>query len=105
VSTSRIQIQIDFNTACKQADKLEDVANGLKQLANQKLSSAIQDLSSGWTGDNAKAYFAKAENVRSEIIATANNLNAVATTLRSNARRIYNAEMEAVRIAEQDTSS
>lgn len=94
-------IQIDFNVACAQAKKLEDCAEEMKRLANQKMSNAIDEMSAGWKGESATAYFKKADAVKKNIIATSETLYTVANSIRTQAKRIYDAEREALRIAEQ----
>ena len=94
-------IQINFDEACAQAQKLEDCAEEMKRLANQKLTSTLQEMAANWKGESADAYFAKAETVRSSIASTSEKLRSIAASIRTQAQRTYDAEMAALRLAEQ----
>jgi WXG100 family type VII secretion target len=94
-------IQIDFNEACAQAKKLEDCAEEMKRQADQTLADAINEMAASWKGESADAYFAKAETVREGVAATADRLSSIACSIREQAQRTYDAEMAALRLAEQ----
>lgn len=98
---SYTSIQIDFDEACAQAKKLEDCAEEMKRLANQKLANTLKEMSTSWKGESAAAYFAKADTVRKNIAATSEFLCSIANSVRTQAKRTYDAEMEALRLAEQ----
>lgn len=96
---SRSKIQFDFNQAKKQAGKIDDIADNLSGLSQKKLESAMQTLSVNWKGANASAYLAKGGRLQTEINKTALELHSIASDIRTIAQRVYDAEMEAVRIA------
>lgn len=97
---SRSKIQFDFNQAKKQAGKIDDIADDLSNLSQKKLESALQALSVNWKGANASVYLDKGGRLQDEINKTVTELRSIASDIRTIARRIYNAEMEVLRIAE-----
>lgn len=97
---SRSKIQFDFNQAKRQARKIDDIADDLSNLSQKKLESALQTLSVHWKGVNASAYLDKGDRLQDEINKTAKELRSIASDIRTIAQRIYNAEMEVLRIAE-----
>ena len=96
---SAIKIEIDFAAANAQANRLEDLAVKIQDLAEKQLSDTITLLSSGWSGESASAYLQKAEYVKDNITQTAKTLLSIAETIRTDAQRIYDAEKAAVEIA------
>lgn len=98
-------IEIDFTEACMQAKKLEECAENMEHLANQQIADTLKTMATGWKGESANAYFAKADIVKSEIAATAKTLYSIASSIRAQARRTYDAEKEALRLAEQRSFS
>lgn len=98
---SYASIKIDFAAANAQAQRLEEVAEEIRRMANDRMKNTMAQMSANWKGDSAAAYFAKAEKLQSDILKTAGNLESIARSIRSTARRIYDAEREALRLAEQ----
>ena len=98
---SHMSIQIDFDEACAQAKELEDCAEEMKRLANQQLANTLREMAASWKGESATAYFAKADIVKKNIAATSETLYSIASNIRTQAKRTYDAEMAALRLAEQ----
>ena len=97
--SSRSEIRFNFRTAIKQAERLETSADQLKKLANASLETSLDTLSESWKGENAGAYIRKGVMLQKDLAATSEELNRVAADIRRIAKRIYDAEMEALRIA------
>lgn len=98
---TRESIQFDFDQARRQADHLDRIADNLDNLGKNKLNNSMQTLSQNWKGANAEAYLAKGNNLKQEITTSASDLRGIASDIRRIAQNIYNAEMEALRIAEE----
>ena len=98
---SRSEIEFDFNQAKRQADRIDGIADDLSRLSQRKLENALQILSSNWKGTNASNYLKKGDRLQGEINGTVNELRSIASAIRTIAQNIYNAEMEALRIAEE----
>lgn len=99
------KIEINFQAAQAQAKKLEDIADDMKRLANQQLANTIQEMSACWKGEAATSYFSKADKVKQDIAATAKTLYAIAESIREESKRIYDAEMRAVTLAQSNTNN
>lgn len=97
-------IQIDFDEAYALAKRLEDCAEEMKRLAVQRMENALSEMAAGWKGESAAAYFAKAETTKEAIISTSEKLGSIASSIRRQAKRTYDAEMAALRLAEERTS-
>lgn len=98
---NRNTIRLNFNRAKQQADRLEEIGNEIRRMANKDYEDTLNGISAAWKGENANAYLSKARNLQNNIIGTGDDLIAVANEIRRKAQRVYNAEMEALRIAEQ----
>lgn len=97
---SRASIEFNFNKAKAQADKLDAVADQLNTLSDSKFGGTMQHLSSNWKGENASLYLAKGGKLQDQMNATSKELKSIAADIRTIARRLYEAEMAALRIAE-----
>ena len=98
---SRAEIRFHFQQALNQADKLESIADNLEGRAGNKLSSSISDLSGAWRGSNAKQFLRKEDALADDIRRSANQLRDIAGDIKRIAKIVYNAEMEALRIANE----
>ncbi len=97
---SQREIQFDFEQAKRQARRIDEIADYLSNLSRRKLEDAFQELSKNWRGENASAYLAKGGSLQEDIDETAKNLHIIALDIRSASKRIYDAEMTALRTAE-----
>ncbi len=98
---SRYQISMDFGQAKRKADELERIADELGRLAGTEFADTLNNLGNNWKGDNAQAYIQKGMSLKEKMENTAGSLRASASTIRTVAKNIYDAEMEALRIAEE----
>lgn len=93
------KIEMDFKQALKQADGIDAAANQLNNLSGRKFRESLDNLSANWRGECASMYLAKGGQLQEQMNGTAKELHAVAADLRTLARRVYDAEMNAWRIA------
>ena len=100
---SRFQISMDFQKAKNQASKLEEAARTIRRESN-RFTNCRNDVASAWTGENASKFTNKMGMVSEDLNKIAHNLERTADVIRRNAKTIYDAEMEAKRIAELRTS-
>lgn len=96
---SNAQIMMDFNKARSQATKLENAAASIRR-ESRRFTECRSDVAASWTGDNATKFTSKMGLVSEDLNTIAANLEKAADTIRKNAKTIYDAEMEAKRIAE-----
>lgn len=95
---SEKQILINYNQAKSCAASLEEEASRLKKLADSEFSASIAELRSAWKGENAELYTQKCEQLKGEMLGTAKTLVSVASSIRTRAKAIYDAEMENIRL-------
>lgn len=98
---SESEIRMDYNNALRQAETLDGIARELKHTADKELQDCISEISHSWTGENAAAYVGKCGKLKSSIAKSAGKLEKTADTIRRIAGNTYNAEMSALRIAQE----
>ncbi len=98
---SKYRIKMDFKEAKRQADELDDIADNLRNVADRDLEQAMAALNSGWKGDSATLYLNKVNSVKEKTYREVRDLQSIASDIRRTARIIYEAEMEAWRIAHE----
>ena len=98
------EIYFDFTNARRQADRLDSLADKLSRQTVKGMEQTTQSASQAWTGDNGSKYVQKGADLKNQINETVTELRSVAADIRSAAQRVYNAEMEALRIAQQRRS-
>ena len=96
---SLFSIEFDFQQAIKRAEELESIAADMKKLADEDLETSLQSLSLAWKGEAANAYLAKGSRLKDKILKSSSDLTKTASTIRRVAKRTYDAEMRAYRIA------
>lgn len=99
------EINVNFEQLQEQARRLEEIAAEIKRLADQQMAQTLQEMAVCWKGETASAYFNKADRVKQDIIDTAKLLNEAADGIRAQAKRIYDAEMQAVTLTQTDLTS
>ena len=101
---SILQINFNFRKAMRQADKLDSIAKDMLRVATGDLSQSIQTLGGNWAGKSADAFLAKEGRAQDNVRKLSSNLSGIASSLRQMSRAIYQAELEAVRIAQKRDS-
>ena len=99
--SSEVSIYFDFKRARDQAEALENLANQLKTLSDSNLENTMMGISRNWTGTNANAFLGKANSLQEKIKDTSKDLDNIATDIKRIAKRIYDAEMLAIQIANE----
>ena len=98
-----LEIRINYTNALNQAKALDNIAARLRDAANRDFQDAMSAIGAAWKSDSAPDYLKKGQKVREDMCKTAKNLGDIAEAIRKIAQRIYNAEMEAWRIAHERT--
>lgn len=96
---SKTQIWYDLQKARAQADKLEEAAGAIRRESG-RFGDCRADVMQAWEGDNATKFAGKMGIVTEDLTKIAAQLEKTAGVIRQNARNIYDAEMEAKRLAE-----
>ena len=97
---SKATIEFNYRKAKAQADKLDQLAGELSKLSSSEFSAAMQNVSSNWKGENASAYLAKGARLQGKMETTAKSLRGVASDIRAAAKRVRDADLKALAIAE-----
>ncbi len=95
------EIYFNYNKAIGQATELEGISKRLKNAANDTMEDILNDVHVAWKSDSTSQYIKKGQKVEGDICTTANNLINIARTIRTIARRVRDAELEAWRIANE----
>lgn len=101
---SSSEIRVDFQNAMQQAQKLDELANDIDRRVANKLDETAQSVHAAWKGDSATLYIGKTQELRRQVQQTARTLRDTAEDIRRIARRIYEAEMRALEIAQSRNS-
>lgn len=94
------EIRMNFRAAMAMADRLQELAGKVHNLADERCYGTLRNISNGWKGENADAYLRKGEKVKGKMSRTARDLNSAAATVRTIAKNTYDAEMRAWQIAQ-----
>lgn len=97
---TKAAIMVNFKKAMQQADELDEIANSLSRSAKSELEGTLQSVSANWKGENAERYLTKGDNLQGKIYSSAKSLHGIAADIRKVARKIYDAEMRALAVAE-----
>ena len=101
---SSSEIRFDFQNAMQQAQKLDELANDIDRRVANKMDETAQNVHAAWKGDSATLYIGKTQELRQQVQQTAKTLRDTAEDIRRIARRIYEAEMRALEIAQSRNS-
>ena len=96
----RHTIEINYQEALRRADDLEEIGRDLMRALEKEYEQSMQTLSTNWKGVNAETYLRKGTDLAEQMRCTARSVIETADEIRRTARRIYNAEMAALRIIE-----
>lgn len=92
------QIQIDFQATKNCADSLDAYADVLKN-TKSSLTDTQHSLYVSWTGENSNAFRTKQTQHIDNVGTIEEQVRKIATTLRTMAKTMYDAEMQAYQLA------
>ena len=98
---SETQIRGDFRAACSRAEEIDRIAQDRGGVARRDMEGTLDDLSRAWRGESAQKFTAKTEKLQTDIQGDAKDLESIADAIRRAAKIMYDAEMEALRIARE----
>lgn len=93
------EIKFNYSKAMGQAAELKSIAKSLKTVGDTKLEDCFGKVSKNWTGTNSEDYVKKGRKVQTKVQQSSGNITAAADTIEKMAKRIYDAEMAALRAA------
>lgn len=94
-----MELLFDFEKVASQASRLEELALALEQEGKGNLSDALDEVAGAWSGSASEEYLKRAGRFRGNVVATARDLAHTASVIRTVAKALYDAEMEAQHIA------
>lgn len=97
------QIFVDYNNAIRKADELDEIAENLSRIANERMDDALRKVSDSWGGQNSRVYISKGNTVQSQISTTAHQLRNTAKAIRTVAGNTKRAELRAWELANNRT--
>lgn len=98
---NEFMIAFNYEKAVKQADELLDIAKDIHKVATDKLEPSIKIVDKNWDGASSKKFVAKSRQLKDKVVDSANDIQAIADSIKEMAKKIYDAEMEAIRIAKE----
>jgi uncharacterized protein YukE len=97
----RQTIEFNYQNTINLVRQLESVAEDIKNVSDQCVKNSLQILSLKWNGENYKKFFSKGDLLCSKMNKKTGSVVVIASTISEIARTIYEAELEALRIAEE----
>ncbi len=98
---SKYTIRLNYRKATQQADRLDEIASRINNMANNEFEDTLNGIAAAWKGENSKEYLRKARNLKGSINNSASNLKSIADEIRRKAYRVYLAELDAMKIARE----
>ena len=95
------EINFNYSKAMGQAAELKNIAKSLASIGNNVLEVCLGSVEKNWKGTNSEDYVKKGKKVQTKISTSSQNINAAASAIESMAKRIYEAEMAALRAARE----
>lgn len=96
---SRLMIWYDLQQARRQAEKLEEAAEAIKRERNRMVECRA-DVAQAWKSDSSAKFTGKMSAVVEDLAKIESQLRKTAGVIQKTARNIYEAEMEAKRLAD-----
>lgn len=94
-------IQMDFNRMIRKANDLEQIAERLGHLAEGSVAETLQTIDRAWSGEASREYLGKGNALKDKLKENASQAKKIAESMRTTARATYNAEKEAILLAQQ----
>ena len=97
------EIYFQYNSAVKQAEKLDEIAGKLQKIAADRMEGTQKRKKNVWQSDNSPQYYQKAGQVQEDLSSTASQIQKIADGIRTIAESVKNAELRALEIARNRT--
>ena len=95
------QISMEYNRAMSMTNELSEIAENFRKLTQQEAIGQLNTLATDWKGENSDHFVRKAADYLRGTSEISSELDKLARNLRANARAVYNAEMTALRLAQE----
>lgn len=101
MAKSQHEIDIDYERAIEQAERLEEVARNMYDISNKKLEESLQTISNNWKGESAGKFGKKGIVLQGNIRNSSREIEDIANEIRRIAKAMKRADEAAMRIAEE----
>ena len=95
------KIEFDYREAINQANKLDEIAGNIRRLASNSMENTLITLNGGWQGETADSFIRKGRELEEKTTKTAEDLKRAAERIRTIAKRVHDAEMAVLDIADK----
>jgi uncharacterized protein YukE len=92
-------IVFDYEATIRQAEKLESLAERLKNIAENDLEDVLSEVNQGWQGENATKFLRKGDTMKGKVLVSGEDLREIARTMRRMADNLRDSEERAARVA------
>ena len=92
------QISMNYNRVISLTAELDRLADELSKELNENTNNNLSLLRSGWEGDNSNEFMQKVAEMQDDSQDTVSSIKKITAGIRSNAKMVYDAEMEAIRL-------
>lgn len=92
------QISMNYNRVISLTAELDRLSDELGKEISDKTNNNISLLLSGWEGDNSSEFMRKISDMQENSMETVSSIKKITDGIRSNAKMVYDAEMEAIRL-------
>ncbi len=94
-------IRFNYDRAMEKAGAVEAQASNLENSVVEEMGSVVVALRRDWEGESATEYIAKCNAMKGNIEQIASEMRSTASSIRTMAKNVYDAEMRALEIARQ----
>ena len=88
-------IIFDYEATIRQVEKLEELAERLRRIADNDLEEVLSEINQGWQGENATKFLSKGDTMKGKVLLSSENLQNIANTMRQMAENLRTSEQEA----------
>lgn len=92
------QISMNYNRVISLTAELDRLAEELSKEINENTNNNISQLLSCWEGDNSSEFVRRVSEMQENSQGTVASIKKITAGIRSNAKMVYDAEMEAIRL-------
>ena len=91
-------IIFDYEATIRQVEKLEELAERLRRIADNDLEEVLSEINQGWQGENATKFLKKGDRMKGRVLTSSGDLKNIARTIRRMAYNLRQSEQEAARL-------
>ena len=97
------EIRFNYDKALSQVGQLRAAAEHIRNVVMSEFSGYVDQTNTVWKGQSADLFITKCRKLLDELRIAADNYDKLAQLISANAKRTYDSEMTALRIAQERT--